>query len=264
MSHVPFTKAGRTAGGAALAILVAFSGAAALAQPAISARPDVAAQPAAGASSEAGRIAFDFPQAPPATIEIDLSEGILNDLAGIGEAAMSGVAEALMEARPSGGSDAVQRSVEHLAAVRQVVQTLGTVVRELHVRVYDPMPEVAQDVRARMIAHYQEKLREADWDNVVRVRDGNANVTLAVLRRDGAIRGVFVIISEGRDFVIANALCDLTPEKVKVVTHQITKIGLAYGLGREIERALRGLEPPRSRATRTELIGGGATVPERD
>jgi hypothetical protein len=206
-----------------------------------------------------GRIAFDFPQAPPATVEIDLSEGILQDLSGITEAAIAGFTEALGETARSGGG--TSQRLAAVAAAQQIVQTLGTVVRELHVRVYDRLPEGAQDVRERMVAHYHEKLREAAWDNVVRFREGNDSVTLAVLRGDGAVRGLFLVFSDNRQLIIAEAQCDLTPEKVKLVAHQLTKIGVEFGLTQEIERALRGLERPTRRDALTRESAGTASSP---
>ena len=52
--------------------------------------------------SDAGRVDFDFADAPPATVEVDLREGMLSAITGIGQAAVQGVAEALVESGAGG------------------------------------------------------------------------------------------------------------------------------------------------------------------
>jgi hypothetical protein len=187
-----------------------------------------------------GRVEFDFEGAPPATIEVDLSHGMLSDVAGIGQAAVGGVVEALIQ---SGGSEdsSIQQSAEHLEAVNQILSTLSGVVHEVRVRVYENAVELAQPERASMISHYQQKLNGTDWDNVVRVREGEGSVVVCTLRSGGAIRGLFVMVSEHDDLVIANVVCELTPDKVKQVTNQATRIGMKFGLKKVIQDAMRGV-----------------------
>jgi hypothetical protein len=203
----------------------------------------VAAQPVRAQSSPSdqtkviGRVEFDFEGAPAATVEVDLSHGMLADMAGIGQGAIGGVVEALIE---SGGSeDSVQQSAEHLQAANQILSTLSGVVHEVRIRVYENVPESAQPARASMISHYQQKLHGTDWDNVVRVREGDGNVVVCALRANGAIRGLFVMVSEHDELVMANVVCELTPDKVKQVTNQATRIGMKFGLGKVIQDAMQ-------------------------
>jgi hypothetical protein len=190
--------------------------------------------------SKPGRVAFDFPGAPPATVEVDLSQGMLSDITGIGQAAIGGVIEGILS---SGGqsSDAVQQSAEHLQAINQIVGSLSGVVHEVRIRIYDDLPADADGARTAMVAHYQQKMAGTDWDSVVRVREGDSNVSVCALRSDGAIRGIFAVVSEDNELIMVNVVCELTPEKIKEATSQATRIGMKLGLEKAIQEAMREL-----------------------
>ena len=186
-----------------------------------------------------GRVDFDFPNAPPATVEVDLGEGMLTDLTGIAQAAIGGIVEGLLESVQGREQGAVQLSAKHLASARKMVESVSGMVREIRVRVYDHLPESGADVRSSMTAHYQQKVLNSDWDHLVRVHDGDSNVSVCALRRAGAIRGLYVMVSEDDQFVLANVVCDLSPEMVKQVTKQATQIGLQVGLEQALQEAMR-------------------------
>jgi hypothetical protein len=193
-----------------------------------------------------GRVDFDFPNAPPATVEVDLGEGMLADITGIAQAAIGGVVEGLLESAQGREPGAVQLSAEHLASAQKVVESVSGVVREIRVRVYDNLPESAAAIRTSMTAHYRQKVHHSDWDHLVRVHDGDTNVNVCALRRDGAIRGLFVMVSEDDQLVLANIVCDLSPEMVKQVTKQATQIGLQVGLEQALQEAMREIGQDRS------------------
>src|SRR4051794_34519674 len=48
-------------------------------------------------SGSAGRLNFEEAKLPPANVEVDLSQGMFQDLFGIGDAALAGVAETLLK-----------------------------------------------------------------------------------------------------------------------------------------------------------------------
>jgi len=203
--------------------------------------PVHAQPPASNSAPMPGRVDFDFPAAPPANVEVDLSQGMLAALTGIGQAAIGGATEALQEASTGQSNPAVDQSAEHLKAVNQIVSALTGVVHEVRVRVYEGVP-ASQAVRGSMVAHYQQKLQDTAWDNVVRVREDDATVNVCVMRDGNAIRGVFVMVAEDEDVVMVNVVCELTPEKIQQVTHQATKIGLKVGLEQAIQEAMKELQ----------------------
>ena len=186
----------------------------------------------------AGRVEFDFADAPTPIAELDLSRGMLEDVALIGQGAIVGVVEALLDSSQGQGDTPVQQSAEALAAVNEIVETLTGVVHELRVRVYVD----AQVAGSPMIAHYQEKLKGTNWDNILRARDGNNRIIVCALRRDGAIRGIFVIMSEREILVMANVVCEISPENTRRVTNQLTKVGLKIGLEQVIQEAINEIK----------------------
>jgi hypothetical protein len=198
-----------------------------------------------GVGGSAGRVAFDFPDAPAATVEIDLSEGMLSAIAGVGTAAIQGVAEALVESSQGSADGAVQQSAEHLQAVHEIFQVASNVIREVRIRVYEDLSEQSTDERGSMIEHYESRLNAGNWDSVIRVHQGGSTVLVRALEREQAIHGLFVLVSEGDNLVLANVVCELTPEKVKQVTSQATKIGMKFGLEEFLKDAVDAIDKRR-------------------
>lgn len=192
----------------------------------------------AGQVGEPGRVEFDFPGGAPANVEIDLKNGMLSALTDIAVAAVDGAAEGIRE---SGQGDAVRQSTEIMGALREVLGLTGEVVKEVRLRVYEGMED--SSTLASMQKYYQEKLDDGSWDNVVKVRDGDENVAVCVHREGSAIRGVFVMVGERDEMVLANVVCELTPDKIKQLTSKATKIGMRFGLGDAIEEMMREIQP---------------------
>ena len=195
----------------------------------------------AGPPEVVGRVEFDFPHAPPATVEVDLGEGMLLDISGIAQAAIGGIVEGLLESTQGQEQGAVRLSAKHLASAQRVVESIGGMVREVRVRVYENLPENATDLQMSMSTHYQQKIQGSDWDNLVRVNDGQSRVNVCVLRRDGAIRGLYVMASENDEFVLVNVVCNLSPSMVQQVTKLATQIGLEVGLEQALQEAMRDI-----------------------
>ena len=199
----------------------------------------------AGQVEKSGRVDFDFDGAPAANVEVDLKNGTLASMSNIATAAVEGMIDGLNE---SAESPAIRESTHLLNAVREIVGLTTEVVREVRVRVYEDLPD--QQVHANMLAHYQEKLSNDDWDKVISVREHGEQVAVCVQQTDSAINGVFVMVAERDELVLANVVCELTPERVKELTSKATKVGMKFGLGDAIEQAMREISPHRNpRAT---------------
>lgn len=199
-------------------------------------------------SGTSGRIDFEAADLPPATVEVDLSQGMFNDLFGIGDAAVAGVAETLRQSAERNGGEGTRMAAEQLAAARQIIELASNVVHEVRVRVYDGMRE--GDVNAQQLAaKFDAQLRESNWDNVVVVRDNDASVRVSVLRGEGTVRGFFIVAGENDELVLANVVCDISPENVKKLTAAAAKIGLENGLQQVLEVQMREIKhrlPPPS------------------
>jgi Domain of unknown function (DUF4252) len=195
-----------------------------------------------------GRIDFEAADLPPATVEVDLSHGMFSDLFGIGDAAIAGVAETLLESADQNGGEGTRMAAEQLAAARQIIQLASDVVREVRVRVYEQLPEGASRPE-EIAAKFDVQLREGNWDNVVQVREDGSNVRVSVLRGEGTVRGFFIVAGEDDELVLANVVCDISPENVKKLTSAAAKVGLENGLQQMLEVKMREMKhrlPPPS------------------
>ena len=219
--HSP--RAGRAGGGAVLAVILLFGPAAALAQ---------------AADGQSGHIDFASADLPPATVEIDLSQEIFSDLFGLGDAAIEGIVQSLTQPSDAQSSEATELAAGQLAAAREIVQVAKEVVREVHVRVYEDTVD-EKKTAVDLASRFDEQLHSGQWDNVVKVRDGGDSAHVSLLRVEGAVLGVFVVVADGNDVVLANVVCDISPENIKNLTAAATKIGLENGLREEIERKLK-------------------------
>ncbi len=194
---------------------------------------------AADENAPVGRIDFEAAKLPEANVEVDLSQDMFKDLFGIGDAAVAGVAETLFQAS-AGSEDAkgTKLAAEQLEAARHIIQLASKVVREVRVRVYDSLPKEIGDPQSLFNA-FDEQLRAGNWETLARVHDKSNLVRVSTMRNEGAIKGMFVTVTDGHNAVIANVVCDISPENVKKLTSTVTKIGLENGLAQAIERKMK-------------------------
>jgi len=194
---------------------------------------------AAGGSNSA-RVEFDHPGGANAVVELDLPAGLFGDVVGLGDAAIAGVAEALLKAQTSDEATKadVKLATDQLAAIRTIIGSIQGALGEVHVRVY------REDIDADAVAgHYASKLDGSAWAKIANVRDGEKCASVFLMREEGAIRGAFVVATEGRELVLVNVLCDISPDRVKQITQQATSMGLELGgdeVLREIAEEIRG------------------------
>jgi hypothetical protein len=216
--------AGHTAQGAILAtIVIALSPALAVGQTSATAKP-----------STAGQVSFDFPNAPPATVEIDLHHGLIRDALGLGNAAVAGFLEGLMNSGEGDSSESAKFVAEQLTSARELGDIASAVVHEIHVRVYDGLPDDGQFVQ-KITLYYDKQLSEQGWESVVKVND---EVRVYVHREAEAVQGVFVIAADRNDLVLVNFTGDVSPQNVRQLTATATKIAVKLGLRKEIDKAV--------------------------
>ena len=196
------------------------------------------------ASATPGRIDFDYADGPQANVELDLGQGMSNDLFGIGEAAVAGVADALAQsAGTKPGADGTRFAAEQLKAAREIVQTAQQVVHGVRIRAYKNEGDQSAQI-AKMLAHYNDKVRADNWDTIVRAHDGGNNVTVSAVRIAAGIRGIFVAATDGQNAVLVNVVCDISPENVKKLTTSAANIGLCAGLSQDLEKKFGKFHSP--------------------
>ncbi len=222
--------AARRAGvlGAYAAVLLYASASATYAQ-------DAAPQSAA----ELGRIEFDQAGSAKKFVEVNLSPAMFGDLFGIGDAALSGVVDALQNSpQAKEGSKAIEMAAEKAAAGREFVAIAKNVVKSVRLRAYDGLENPAQE-QAKMIAHYDRQLQSGGWENAVRAQDGDKSLQVSAVHADGSIRGLFIIASERDKLLLVNVICDISPENAKRLSTAAVKAGLEAGLDKQIEAAMK-------------------------
>lgn len=211
---------------AAAVVAVLFTGSAAL-----------HAQTATAADSNSvGRVEFDAPDVPKANVELNLGPEMFNDLFGIGDAAVAGVAEALAKSAEAQGADGARFAAERLAAARQIVQIVGEVVQGVRIRAYENSLDQTQT--EKLLSYYDQKLSTAKWDTIVRANKDNKTATISLIRNGGAIKGIFIAAVEGDKAVLVNVLCDVSPENAKKLTSTAAESGLKAGLAQVLEQKM--------------------------
>ncbi|MGD9635896.1 MAG: DUF4252 domain-containing protein [Pirellulales bacterium] len=193
-------------------------------------------------NSEIGRIEFDHAGTAKKSVEVNLSPDMFGDLFGIGDAALAGVADALSDSsQAKEGSQAVQLAAEKAAAAREFVAIAKSVVKSVRVRAYEDLANATEE-QANVAAHYESQLKSGGWENAVKARDGDKTVQVAAVRSDGAIRGLFVVASEGNNLVLVNVTCDISPENAKRLTTAAVRAGLQAGLDKQLEEAMKHMK----------------------
>lgn len=193
-----------------------------------------------GSSAEnpvSARVVFDYPDAPPATVEVDLGRGVIRDLLGLADAAIAGSLEGISDPAAGAPSENVQFVVEQAAAAREVTDIAAGIIEEVHARVYESLPE-ANQVGQAMADYYDQKLRDDGWESVLKVQDGEDGVRISLIRHAGSTRGVFVCVFDGREVVLVSVTGDLSPENVHKLTATAAKTAAKLGLLQKLDLAV--------------------------
>ncbi len=198
------------------------------------------AQQATPASSgELGRIEFGQPSSAKKYVEVELSPAMFADLFGIGDAALSGVADALQNSpQAKEGSQAIQLAAQKALAGRELIAIAKSTVQSIRFRAYDDLENPAQE-QATIAAHFSQQLQAGNWENAVRAQDGDKSVQVSAIHADGSIRGLFIIAAERNKLVLVNVICDISPENAKRLAEAAVKSGLEAGLDKQIEAAMK-------------------------
>lgn len=187
--------------------------------------------------TSSGRVSFDLPDLPPATVEIDLGKGLIRHALSLGDAAVAGFLEGLMTAPDSQSSENAQFVAEQLTSARELGDVVSEVVHEIHVRAWDKLAPESQ-LAENLFAHFDTQLPGEGWESAVRVRDGSDMVRVFVHRDGESLSGILIVAGKGNDLMLANVIGDLSPANVQTLIATATKIGVKLGLDKEIHRAV--------------------------
>jgi len=120
------------------------------------------------------------------------------------------------------------------------MQIAGNVIREVRVRIYQELPDDADDAQ-RLYKPFDEQLRAGNWETLARVRNDEDVVRISAIRKGGALQGIFIVASDGESVALVNVVCDVSPKNVKKLTSAATKVGLENGLAQMIESQMKNL-----------------------
>ena len=187
-----------------------------------------------------GRVSLDIPDLPPATVELDLGQGLIRHSLSLCDATLAGFLEGLMTSPSAESSENARFVTEQLTSARELGDAVSEVLHEVHVRVWDNLPSESR-VAEQVFDHLDTNMSSAGWESAVRVRDGHSTVRVFVQRSENSLNGLLIVAAEGNDLVVTNLIGDLSPEKVQRVSATATKIGVKLGLDKEINRAVEQL-----------------------
>ena len=115
--------------------------------------------------------------------------------------------------------------------MRQIVQLAGQVVKGVRVREYDEAAPLA--IKEVGAPHFSAKLKAQNWETVVRVRSEDELYVVTCYASDGAIKGFFLIVHDEDSTVLANVVCDLSPENMQKLASAASMAGVKLGLGED-------------------------------
>ncbi len=174
---------------------------------------------------------------PTPKVSITLSADLINDVFGVTNAALTGVAEAMNAHQ--GGNEAVRLTAEQIAAAKRVIGLATDSVNGVRLRVYEGLDPA---VTNGLLATHNATLADEGWEQVVEVNDKKERVRIALRNSEGAVRGVRVLVLTGSETVTIDADCDLSPERVQELTRTATQIGFELGLEEALEEVVKEIQ----------------------
>ena len=138
-----------------------------------------------------GFIGFDFPNAPEAKIEVNLSGKLI----------------AL-----------VAKAAKQEPKVAKLIKMLTGV----YVRGYD---SDAASFDA-MLRHYEDKLKKEKWEVIAKVKEKDETVQVCMLINQDTIRGIFVMAAEPTQTILVNIVGQIDPERIGELLESLGGLGL--------------------------------------
>lgn len=172
---------------------------------------------------------------PKPKVSISVSSALIGSAFGMTDAALEGIVAALRE--HSTDSEAVPLTADQLTAVKSVVGLTKDAVSGVRVRVYADVD--AAGFGALSAEHDARVGSEPGWEPLLDAEDGEKRVRIALRSEANAVRGARVLAVDGKETVVVEADCDVSPERAREIAHSVTKVALDLGLEAELEKAVR-------------------------
>lgn len=147
-----------------------------------------------------GLIAFDFPNAREAKIEVNLSGKLI-----------SLVAKA---AKPN-----------------PEVTELLEMLKGVYVRVYENHTTTDN----KLVHHYEDRLEHEKWEVIAKVKEEGETVQVRILLGEDIIFGLFVMVAGEAEVTLVNIVGEINPERIGELLANLDNLGLPHVEGMDIK-----------------------------
>ncbi len=147
-----------------------------------------------------GLVAFDFPNALEAKVEVNLSGKLI-----------SLVAKA---AKPN-----------------PEVTELLNMLKGVYVRVYENDTTTFNE----LTRHYEDKLEKEKWEIIAKIKEEGETVQVRILLGKDTILGLFVMVAGEIEVTLVNIVGEINPERIGELLTNLDNLGLPHIEGMDIE-----------------------------
>ena len=147
-----------------------------------------------------GLIAFDFPKALEAKVEVNLSGKLIS-------------------------------LVAKAAKPEPEVAELLEMLKGVYVRVY----EKGSTTFNELVRHYEDKLEREKWEVIAKVKEEHETVQVRILLSEDTILGLFVMVAGETEVTLVNIVGEINPERIGELVENLDNLGLPHVEGMDIK-----------------------------
>ena len=140
-----------------------------------------------------GLIALDFPNAPEAKVEVNLSGKLIS-------------------------------LVTKAAKSEPEVTELLNMLKGVYVRVYENDTTISH----KLTRHYEDKLEEEEWEVIAKVKEAGETVQVRILLGEDTILGLFVMVTGETEITLVNIVGEINPERIGELLENLSSLGLPH------------------------------------
>ena len=140
-----------------------------------------------------GLIAFDFPNALEAKVEVNLSSKLIS---------------------------LVAKGTKSEPEVTELLNML----KGVYVRVYENDTTTSN----KLTRHYEDKLEKEEWEVIAKVKEAGETVQVRILLGEDTIFGLFVMVAGEAEVTLVNIVGEINPERIGELVENLNNLGLPH------------------------------------
>ena len=140
-----------------------------------------------------GLIAFDFPNALEAKVEVNLSSKLIS---------------------------LVAKGTKSEPEVTELLNML----KGVYVRVYENDTTTSN----KLTRHYEDKLEQEEWEVIAKVKEAGETVQVRILLGEDTILGLFVMVAGEAEVTLVNIVGEINPERIGELVENLNNLGLPH------------------------------------